>query len=530
MDSKKKKKKKWPPTNAHARGSLRTELPHSAQTQVILPPYCEYILTINILRTIYTHETTMSYALRIRSGSRGMERGGIHSPKVNDVSVDGLKLNNSFSSLEVTDHEDMPASSQTIATQVLDESDDELTHEIEDIKQGLQKLDSVQTDQISSIEFTQAQIDEIREENRSLHQQLADIELEVQRNKYALNTLGNRQREVETLARKKNLVIEGLSEKPRGHEDTHATVVDLFKAMDIDGPVNYDQAYRIGPFNEKRTRALFISFVKMEDRNFIFSQRTNLRKSVNHYNVWINDDVTPEARRTRNVIRQVTSGAKEAGARCTSTQQAVIIDNRRYDLMNLDLLPDDLSLEKIKTKQVNDADIAYHSEHSPFSNLYPCTIFIRTKEFHSVEQVVQYKKAKLFNNERVVNKIYLSRDVYEIRQLGKELGSSKEWDAKVENVMFAAMIKKFGNDEQLLAKLLATGDKRLIEATPDTRWGAGASISSKAITSGQWKGKNKQGELLMQARKKLRLEKAPTPKQTSADLTCPLATNLANTN
>ena len=424
---------------------------------------------------------------------------------MNKPSID---LENKFSSLEVSDtQEDFPDSSQRITEEILDDSDDELSHEIAGIKENVQKLDSAQAGYTSSLEFTQAQVEDLRKENSALQQYLDDIELEVQRNRYAIDKLEGRQTTLETASRKKNLTIEGLTETNHARENIHETVGDLFKAMGIDQPVQYDQVYRIGPYHEKKTRAVFISFPKMDDRNFVYSQRAALKQSPHHYNVWVNDDVPPEARRNRTVVRQLTKDAKDAGATCSSTQQAIIIDGKRYDLSNLQSLPAKFSLESAKTKQVNDTDIAYHSEHSPFSNLYPCTITVRKTEFCSVEQVLQYKKAKHFNKPEVMRLIKLSRDNYEIRQLGKNLGQSKEWDEKVEEVMFAAILRKFDRDEALLAKLLATGTKRLVEATPDKKWGAGVSISSKAIRTGTWPGENRQGILLMQVRDKLRAER-----------------------
>ena len=303
------------------------------------------------------------------------------------------------------------------------------------------------------------------------------------------------------------MLIEGLEEAPpRVREDLHLTISGLFEAMGVNRRVDYDQVYRVGPYQEKRVRPLFVSFLKMEDRNFIYSQRSNLKKSPNHFKVWVNDDITPETRRHRNVVRQLTRDAKEAGARCSSTQQAIIINGARYDLTNLRTHPTEFSLENVKTRQVNDGDLAYHSEHSPFSNLYQCSIFVGKIEFSSVEQVLHFKKAKLLNRSDVMQSIKLSRDGYEIRQLGKELGDLPEWDAKVEDVMFAAMLRKFGENEGLRDKLLATGNKCLVEATPDKKWGAGVAITSKAIQSGTWPGENRQGVLLMQVRDKLRAE------------------------
>ena len=429
--------------------------------------------------------------------------------------ADHVELENKFSSLEVSEsQEDHIQSSQDEALLILQDAEENLTHEVKNLKDNLEKLDNVQNDHTTSLEFTQAQVADLQKENKNLLQYLDDIELEVRRNTYAMEKLESKQIDLETSLKKCNLVVEGLSEAPRGAEDTHATVKSLFEALQLDHQTDYDQAYCLGPYRDNKTRALFISFSKLSARNYVYSQRSTLKESPHHFNVWINDDVTPEARRVRNVVRQVTREVKSAGARCTNAQQAVIINGKRFDLNNFDALPEDFSLESLKTKKVNDSDLAYHSEHLPFSNLYPCSIMVGKVEFQSVEQVLQYKKAKLLNNHREMQAILLSRDPYEIRQKGAELGKSKEWDDKAEEVMYAAMIRKFGNSKALLAKLLSTGNLRLVEATPDRKWGAGVSLTSKSIKTGKWPGENRQGILLMKVRDRLRAEnKAKVTKQ-----------------
>ena len=258
-------------------------------------------------------------------------------PKVNS-NLDIL-LDNRFSSLKVTTSQNVEIEMSQVATQqILEDSDSENETEspqdLESLKQNIQMFDSARAEQVSSLEFTQAQVDEIKSENKTFLLYLKDIELELQGNTYAIEKLETKQTTFETSFRKKNIIVEGLVEAERGHETIPDTVSNLFQAMGIQTPINYDQDYRIGPYNDRRTRSLFISFMKISDRNYVFAQRSQLIQSPNHYNVWINDDVSPEGRQNRNVIRQLTRAVKETGAQCTSTQQAIIIEknNRKEKL------------------------------------------------------------------------------------------------------------------------------------------------------------------------------------------------------
>ena len=239
-----------------------------------------------------------------------------------------------FSSLEVSEsQEEAFSSSQVEASQVLQDTDDEFSHKITGIKENLKKI-YAQSDLTTSLKFTQAQVDDLKKENQTLGLYLDDIELEICRNRYAMGKIEGKQNDLETSMKKNNLTIEGISEGPKGMENTSETVRALFEAMGMDRPVDYNQAYRLGPFRENKVRPLFITFTKTSIRNYVYSQRSVLKTSPNHYNVWVNDVVMSQTRLDWNVIRQVTRDAKEAGARCTSTQQALIIDGKRYDHEN----------------------------------------------------------------------------------------------------------------------------------------------------------------------------------------------------
>ena len=430
------------------------------------------------------------------------------SPKVDPE----IQLDNQFSSLEITDSQGCKMqSSQEIIHKYLVESEEEtLSDDNADVEdEGGNKASTSPDDQAgraASLEFTQAQVDDLRNENQILRECLSELELEMLRNRYAITKVEGRQDKLDSMIKRKNIIVEGLEETRRSLESPDDVVNRLFKEIGVNRPLNYDQAYRIGTYNDRKKRPFLISFQKQEDRDYVFALRANLAKSDNFYNVWLVDDVTPNARRTKTIIRQINKAAKEAGAKCTSTAFSLTIDHQKYEALNFDTLPEQFSLEKVKTKQITDSLIAYHSEHSPFSNLFPCAIRIAKREFTSLEQLFQFKRAKRHNRSDLAEKIYLSRDAYEIRQFGAEAGSSEEWKKIEQDVMLAIMLRKFQQNPDLRRKLLATGDKTLVEATPDKFWGAGVSLTSRALKEGSYPGGNRQGKLLMKARATIRLE------------------------
>ena len=87
--------------------------------------------------------------------------------------------------------------------------------------EALKKLDISESEQARSLEFTQAELDQVKKENKQIREYLQDIELEIERNRYAITMIEIRKEDTETLIRRKHLIVEGLTEEARGREDIH---------------------------------------------------------------------------------------------------------------------------------------------------------------------------------------------------------------------------------------------------------------------------------------------------------------------
>ena len=129
---------------------------------------------------------------------------------------------------------------------------------------------------------------------------------------------------------------------------------------------------------------------------------------------------------------------------------------------------------------------------------------VGSQEFFCLEQVFQFLRAQILNKPLAATKIYLSRDVRFIKQVGNELGTSDAWEGRKFDVMYECLKRKFDQNPDLKTLLLKTGDLELVEVTPDRLWGCGATLSSNVLRLGNWPGKNKHGEILMTLREEYR--------------------------
>ena len=96
---------------------------------------------------------------------------------------------------------------------------------------------------------------------------------------------------------------------------------------------------------------------------------------------------------------------------------------------------------------------------------------------HTYKHLMQFQNASLAKKE------------------GRRIKLRKDWEEVKDQIMYEIVLAKFSQNKDLKRKLLATGNKRLIEGNiwNDTYWG---------ICKG--KGQNKLGKILMKVREELR--------------------------
>ena len=115
-----------------------------------------------------------------------------------------------------------------------------------------------------------------------------------------------------------------------------------------------------------------------------------------------------------------------------------------------------------------------------------------------------YKKAMLFQDQQMADKILKTHNPVEVKTLGRSVsGFNKDtWIKNGPDCMFEAMTAKFSQNDKLKAFLKATGKNVLVEASPsDTFWGCGVSLRSKDVfNKAKWTGLNTAGKTLEHVR------------------------------
>ena len=151
------------------------------------------------------------------------------------------------------------------------------------------------------------------------------------------------------------------------------------------------------------------------------------------------------------------------------------------------------------------------SDYHQLSNYYPCKFAYKGNKFTSIEQAYQYCKAMLFNDERTATLILHSNIPSDIKQMGQQVTGFDAacWNQGRDQLMKALVMAKFSQNNNLKKTLCDTGTRHLAEASRnDQHFGIGIGITHPAcLQKNNWKGGNKLGEALMDARKELRKSK-----------------------
>ena len=128
--------------------------------------------------------------------------------------------------------------------------------------------------------------------------------------------------------------------------------------------------------------------------------------------------------------------------------------------------------------------------------------------YPTAEHYMMAAKAALFGDEARRQQILAAPHPGAAKQLGRQVTGFDEaqWQAARSAIVVAGNLAKFSQNEALRQRLLTTGERVLVEASPvDTIWGIGVAVTDPlAAQPDQWPGLNLLGFALMTVRDRLR--------------------------
>jgi len=133
---------------------------------------------------------------------------------------------------------------------------------------------------------------------------------------------------------------------------------------------------------------------------------------------------------------------------------------------------------------------------------------INVDTYCCAEQYMMAEKARLFEDNEILNAIMESQNPKDIKVLGKQVRRFEQtlWDKAKYSIVLNGNYYKFSQNKDMREYLLSTGSKTLVEASPlDTVWGIGCGRDDeKAHNPNTWRGSNLLGFALMEVRAEIR--------------------------
>lgn len=146
-------------------------------------------------------------------------------------------------------------------------------------------------------------------------------------------------------------------------------------------------------------------------------------------------------------------------------------------------------------------------ENGYFSNWYLSDFKIDSIKFSSMEQYMMYKKAIVFNDNKIAKEILETKDVSKIKALGRQVSNYNDtyWNGVRQIIIYKGLLEKFSQNKDLKKRLLNTGNDILAEcAVQDKIWGIGLSMKDvNRWDMEKWRGENLLGFVLMMVREDL---------------------------
>lgn len=147
-------------------------------------------------------------------------------------------------------------------------------------------------------------------------------------------------------------------------------------------------------------------------------------------------------------------------------------------------------------------------DKSCLSNWFPASFTVDEVTYLSAEQFMMAEKARLFDDPRTLKKILASGDPGRAKRLGRRVQGFNEekWADRRFDIVVSGVEAKFRQNAELMHFLMGTGEKILVEASPNDRiWGIGmAQHDARAGKPRDWEGLNLLGFALMEARRRIR--------------------------
>lgn len=196
----------------------------------------------------------------------------------------------------------------------------------------LQQLENRNQELLRSLEFTQSEVDLIKNENTKLKEDLSNLKIELIKKtdtEEKINKINDRLDYQEDYSRRNNLRFDGLEERPNeSWEETQEKVQRLLREKMNLGQVELERAHRVGSRSDAgttRPRTIVARFARFADRQQAIKKSSMLKNTQ----VYINEDLCESSVQARKAQIPEMKKARAEGKIAYFNHTKLIIRERR---------------------------------------------------------------------------------------------------------------------------------------------------------------------------------------------------------
>jgi ribA/ribD-fused uncharacterized protein len=380
---------------------------------------------------------------------------------------------------------------------------------IKDIKTQMQDITKQITDITASADFAVNQANLAIAKCGDVEKSVSDLVTENASLKRTVNDLQKKVVNLECHSRRDNLIFGGIKEPEEENKIAcENALLDILKDAGI-MHVKFERVHRLGVKDRKNRgepRHVIAKFSSYKDREQVWQSRFDISKSCKTNNIWIMQDFPEEVKSKRQTLMPALKAAlRSPHVKKASLQvDKLIIDSKPYTVESMHRLPPFLQPDQTSVIYSDlHNTVVFFTKAAIFSNLHPLPIRIDGREFSCNEQFFQYSKALHFGDQEIAQKILQESNPYQMMSLAKSIKNFKHavWQEQAERTLMRANEVKYRQHDVARDALLATGQKKLGEASSNKFYGTGIGLlSNDACDSTKWSGKNLMGCILTKIR------------------------------
>ena len=341
------------------------------------------------------------------------------------------------------------------------------------------------------------------------------INVEIEELQKVNRTLKEKVLRQELYSRLDNLIVSGIPERSGERNiDCRRKCLRYFQNyMNIDvSNIWITRCHRIGRYNRssKSPRKIIIRFHYYCDREYIWENRRMLHGS----NIFLSEDFPDEILQRRKQLWPAYQAAKKLPkykGKCTLVEDALVIRGQYYRVNDIPELPEDIHPWYLSEKR--DANtVAFFTRSNPMSNHFPAPVTVENTRYNCNEQYIMAKKAELFEDFDAEEQIMNSTNPVQQKAIGRRVKDFdyEQWKLESPRIAYKVVHAKFTQHSELANWLVSTGERTIVEASPDKLWGVGLKLSNPEILNPSAWGDsiNCMGQALMKVRDEIKKKRA----------------------